>query len=410
MPAVSAGARDRHARSRSTTAARSSAPASWHAPDRPRDFRILQDRFSDRKAHPSRCRGTHSPGSGRRSGCERAPAHRYRRLEAWWSYWMNTKSRTAAPSMRRQQTFGLDATGRLDLGALEHRRADIHGRGERVGTLAPRWRLRVGPDEWHPHDALISSSRCRCLRSSSCLPGGHRPPEHARARVARARRARAVRRRAHRRRHRRWAGRPGHARASHRARLRSGRAPAASRAGRCCGGSSRPSSPAPSPASPSTTPTAAGPTSSSRSPPSSASASPTPRPRSCWAAARTLRFRGSIDRVDRAGDEQLVVTDYKYSSTRKYDELTQENPTASGTLLQLPIYAVAARDRFDQGRLPLPVRARYTVAQPDRDGKLPPAEGAGSRRRGCSTRGVTRWKSSSPASSRATSRPARVRI
>ena len=61
----------------------------------------------------------------------------------------------------------------------------------------------------------------------------------------------------------------------------------------------RTSSPSPRP-----TPPAAGRTRPSRSPPSSGSASPTARPTSRWADGRTLRFRGSIDRVDRAGDEQ----------------------------------------------------------------------------------------------------------
>ena len=128
----------------------------------------------------------------------------------------------------------------------------------------------------------------------------------------------------------------------------------------------------PSPPSPSTTPTAAGRT---RLEPLAAELRfgfSDSSAEVVLGGGRTLRFRGSIDRVDRAGDEQLVVTDYKYSSTRKYDDLTQENPTASGTLLQLPIYAVAARDRFDQGRLPLPVRARYAFARPDREGRLPP--------------------------------------
>ena len=87
---------------------------------------------------------------------------------------------------------------------------------------------------------------------------------------------------------------------------------------------------------------------------------------------RTLRFRGSIDRVDRAGNGHLVVTDYKYSSTRKYKDLAAANPTANGTLLQLPIYALTARTVFDRDRLPLPVVARYAFARPY-NGKLPAA-------------------------------------
>lgn len=88
---------------------------------------------------------------------------------------------------------------------------------------------------------------------------------------------------------------------------------------------------------------------------------------------RTLRFRGSIDRVDRcATDGHLVVTDYKYSSNRKYKEVAAANPTASGTLLQLPAYALTARARLDEGRLPLSVTARYAFVRPDGDKPPPP--------------------------------------
>jgi RecB family exonuclease len=86
---------------------------------------------------------------------------------------------------------------------------------------------------------------------------------------------------------------------------------------------------------------------------------------------RTLRFRGSADRVDSTAAGELVVTDYKYSSTYKYQELSQDNPTASGSLLQLPIYALAARERHARGRLPLPVLARYAFAKVGSDGRLP---------------------------------------
>ena len=89
---------------------------------------------------------------------------------------------------------------------------------------------------------------------------------------------------------------------------------------------------------------------------------------------RTLRFRGSADRVDRAGDGHLVVTDYKYSSTYKYRGLSQDEPTAAGSLLQLPIYALAAQAVLDAGKLPLPVTARYAFVKPDAGkGALPKA-------------------------------------
>ena len=90
---------------------------------------------------------------------------------------------------------------------------------------------------------------------------------------------------------------------------------------------------------------------------------------------RTLRFRGSADRVDRAGDGHLVVTDYKYSSTYKYNGLSQDEPTAAGSLLQLPIYALAAQRVLDAGKLPLPVTARYAFVKPDASkGTLPKAK------------------------------------
>jgi RecB family exonuclease len=91
-------------------------------------------------------------------------------------------------------------------------------------------------------------------------------------------------------------------------------------------------------------------------------------------AERSLRFRGSIDRVDRAGNGQLIVTDYKHSSDFKYRDLRPENPTVNGTVLQLPIYALAAKAAYDDGRLPLPVTARYSFVKP-RNGKLPAPKG-----------------------------------
>jgi ATP-dependent helicase/nuclease subunit B len=88
---------------------------------------------------------------------------------------------------------------------------------------------------------------------------------------------------------------------------------------------------------------------------------------------RALQFRGSADRVDRAGDGHLVVTDYKYSSTYKYRGLSQDEPTAAGSVLQLPIYALAAQAVYDAGKLPLPVTARYAFVKPDPSrGALPP--------------------------------------
>jgi RecB family exonuclease len=56
---------------------------------------------------------------------------------------------------------------------------------------------------------------------------------------------------------------------------------------------------------------------------------------------RTLRFRGAIDRVDAAADGRLFVFDYKTSKPYGFDE---EDPLEGGTRLQLPVYALAARE------------------------------------------------------------------
>lgn len=57
---------------------------------------------------------------------------------------------------------------------------------------------------------------------------------------------------------------------------------------------------------------------------------------------RTIRFRGSADRVDRTGDA-IIVVDYKTGSTRRFQALSEDDPTGGGTKLQLPVYAHAAR-------------------------------------------------------------------
>ncbi|MEY2436925.1 MAG: ATP-dependent helicase/nuclease subunit [Acidimicrobiaceae bacterium] len=64
---------------------------------------------------------------------------------------------------------------------------------------------------------------------------------------------------------------------------------------------------------------------------------------------RTLRFGGRIDRIDRSADgKRLVVLDYKTGKSDGFRVLdkakTDHDIVARGTLLQLPIYALAARD------------------------------------------------------------------
>lgn len=57
---------------------------------------------------------------------------------------------------------------------------------------------------------------------------------------------------------------------------------------------------------------------------------------------RTLRIRGSVDRVDE-GPAGLVVVDYKTGRSEGYKKIDPTNPTDHGRYLQLPLYATAAR-------------------------------------------------------------------
>jgi RecB family exonuclease len=58
---------------------------------------------------------------------------------------------------------------------------------------------------------------------------------------------------------------------------------------------------------------------------------------------RALRFRGAADRVDRTAGGGLWVIDYK---TGRPNAVDPEDPTAAGRMLQLPVYAHAARASF----------------------------------------------------------------
>ena len=72
---------------------------------------------------------------------------------------------------------------------------------------------------------------------------------------------------------------------------------------------------------------------------------------------RRIGLKGSIDRVDRMRDGHLVVTDHKSGSKDKFKDMSADDPTAGGTLFQLPSYAAAARARF--GAPDTPVLAEY---------------------------------------------------
>ncbi len=55
-----------------------------------------------------------------------------------------------------------------------------------------------------------------------------------------------------------------------------------------------------------------------------------------------VRLSGSVDRIDRCADGSLVVTDHKTGSASSFRDITDTDPTAGGTKLQLPAYAAAA--------------------------------------------------------------------
>ena len=56
---------------------------------------------------------------------------------------------------------------------------------------------------------------------------------------------------------------------------------------------------------------------------------------------RSIRFRGRIDRTDRAADGRVVVYDYKTGKSEPYKGVISDDPFAHGRHLQLPVYALA---------------------------------------------------------------------
>jgi hypothetical protein len=76
---------------------------------------------------------------------------------------------------------------------------------------------------------------------------------------------------------------------------------------------------------------------------------------------RAVSFKGKADRVDRTRSGELVVSDYKTGKQRMLSDL-RKDPVAGGRLLQLPIYARAARARFGGDT----VRARYWLLSESR--------------------------------------------
>jgi ATP-dependent helicase/nuclease subunit B len=74
-------------------------------------------------------------------------------------------------------------------------------------------------------------------------------------------------------------------------------------------------------------------------------------------SGRRLAVTGSIDRVDESVDG-FVVTDHKTGRSDRFRSISTDDPTAGGTMLQLPAYAAATLALT--GRPDAPVRAEYS--------------------------------------------------
>jgi ATP-dependent helicase/nuclease subunit B len=86
------------------------------------------------------------------------------------------------------------------------------------------------------------------------------------------------------------------------------------------------------------------------------------------AGERLLNVVGRADRIDECEDGSLVVIDYKTGSTRRFQSVSDAQPTgADRTLVQLPIYAEAAR--VVTGRSGAPVSAQYRMVAGPASGK-----------------------------------------
>ena len=76
---------------------------------------------------------------------------------------------------------------------------------------------------------------------------------------------------------------------------------------------------------------------------------------------RILQVRGRADRLDRATDGTLHVVDYKTGRCSDgYKPLSEDNPIAGGTKLQLPLYGLAGR--LAEGEPLAPIHAEYWFA------------------------------------------------
>jgi ATP-dependent helicase/nuclease subunit B len=82
------------------------------------------------------------------------------------------------------------------------------------------------------------------------------------------------------------------------------------------------------------------------------------------ADGRSVQFRGRADRVDRGPGGELVVSDYKTGRQTGISKLGSSDPLDGGRRLQLPLYALAARQAFGgEGEA---VLARYWMVSAER--------------------------------------------
>ncbi|GAB3034207.1 PD-(D/E)XK nuclease family protein [Mycobacterium bourgelatii] len=63
-------------------------------------------------------------------------------------------------------------------------------------------------------------------------------------------------------------------------------------------------------------------------------------------SGHVVRMRGSIDRIDRGVDGELVVMDYKTGGASTYKKLCEDDPHDGGRRLQLYVYARAAMNEY----------------------------------------------------------------
>lgn len=87
-------------------------------------------------------------------------------------------------------------------------------------------------------------------------------------------------------------------------------------------------------------------------------------PVSVATAEGRILMRGSADKVDLGADGMVYVTDIKTGSRSAFADIGSADPLVGGTKLQLPVYALAARDRY--GSPTSPVRAAYWFVRRDR--------------------------------------------